>query len=254
MLDHWNFKDVAANSSLQQINRQKSARNLELLEFDPSEPCAVFRDVKRAERHTASLTECDCSDFNMSGSSPRRVFKPCMHIYRLATELGLIEPKYLDHDARAVVASARATALARQESQRLQRLPLDPNQWGGWSSEIHSSGIQKNRQYRAYGINHLEPSAVRAVCAAGDGWIIHGYDVYLSLCSCMDFRDRKLPCKHIYAAALLAGVALPVTFAEFESAQKSGLDMIFDFRSLPVMDPSVPASPGNPAAPPSQPS
>jgi hypothetical protein len=70
----------------------------------------------------------------------------------------------------------------------------------------------------------------------------------------MDFRDRKLPCKHIYAAALLAGVALPVTFAEFESAQKSGLDMIFDFRSLPVMDPSVPASPGNPAAPPSQPS
>ncbi len=228
MLDNWDFKDVPANSSLQQINRQKSARNLDLLEFDPSEPCAVFLDLKRAERHTASLTECDCSDFNMAGGSPRKVFKPCMHIYRLAIELGLIASAYLDHDARAALASARASALAREETRRLQLLPLDSNQWGGWSSDIHSSGIQKNRQYRAYALKSLDPGLN---CPADGGWKIHAYNVSLSRCDCMDFRDRNLPCKHIYTAALMSAIDLPLTFAEYEAARKAGLALVFDLRA-----------------------
>jgi hypothetical protein len=47
MLINWNFQDEAANSTTQQINRQKSARNLEILQFDPSEPCAVFFDPQQ---------------------------------------------------------------------------------------------------------------------------------------------------------------------------------------------------------------
>ena len=53
MLAKWNFKDEAANSTTPQINRQKSARNLEVLQFDPSEPRAVFFDPKRGTRHAA---------------------------------------------------------------------------------------------------------------------------------------------------------------------------------------------------------
>ena len=52
MLANWNFKDEAANSTTQQINRQKSARNLEVIEFDASEPRAVFFDPKQG-------TSCD---------------------------------------------------------------------------------------------------------------------------------------------------------------------------------------------------
>src|SRR6266581_5509342 len=165
MLTNWNFRDEAANATTPQINRQKSARNLEVLQFDPSEPRAVFFDPKRGTRHTATLTECDCSDFNLAGANPRKTFKPCMHIYRLAIELGLLEAKYLDHRARF----AMAGVLSHEETHRLQRLSPDAAQWGGWASEIHTSGIQRNRQYRAYSIARAEQDAIGQV---EGGWAI----------------------------------------------------------------------------------
>jgi hypothetical protein len=212
MLDHWNFKDLAPNTSLQQINRQKSARNLQVIQFDPSGPCAIFLDVKRGSRNTASLTPCDCPDFNMSGPSPRKVFKPCMHIYRLAIELGLIDPIYSPADAQFALAPGQAL----EETQRLQRLVSDASQWGLWQTAVHASAVQKSRQYRAYTIKCLEPDSIRNV---GGGWLIHDHLVSLSSCDCMDFRDRKLPCKHIYAAALLSGFVLPFTFTDYETAR-----------------------------------
>jgi hypothetical protein len=222
MLANWNFKDEAANSTTQQINRQKSARNLEVLQFDPSEPRAVFFDRERGARHTATLTECGCNDFNLAGTNPRKNFKPCMHIYRLAIELGLIEAKYLDHRARF----AAAGVLSKEETDRLQRLPHDPAQWGGWSSEIHASGIQRNRQYRGYSIVHDEQGAI---CQTEGAWTIHGYSVALDRCDCADFLDRKLPCKHIYAAALASKIALPFSGAEYEAARKQALEIVFEF-------------------------
>jgi hypothetical protein len=222
MLKNWNFTDEAANSSTQQVNRQKSARNLEVLQFDPSEPCAVLFDHKRNERHTATLTECDCNDFNRAGSSPRKDFKPCMHIYRLAIELGIIEAKYLDHRARFALAGT----LSRVETERLQRLASDPNQWGGWPFDVHRSGIQRNRQYRAYAMVHSEKDAIHSV---EGGWNIHGYGVTLEACECMDFVDRRLPCKHIYAAALASNIALPFSYSEYVSAKSQGIEIVFEF-------------------------
>ncbi len=217
MLINWNFQDEAVNSTSPQINRQKSARNLEILQFDPSEPRAVFFDPKRKERHTATLTECDCSDFTRL-----KVPKPCMHIYRIAMELGFIQAKYLDHLARRSL----AVTLWREETQRLQRLVLDPKQWGGWASEIHASGIQHSRQYRAYFIYHDERDAVRKTA---DGWLIHDYIANLHHCACPDFLDRNLPCKHIYAAALDSKISLPFTYANYEAARNQGLEIVFEF-------------------------
>jgi len=222
MLTNWNFQDGTANSTTQQINRQKSARNLEILQFDPSEPRAVFFDPKRNNRQTATLTHCDCNDFNLAGSSPRKTFKPCMHIYRLAIELGLIEAKYLDHRARFALAGT----LSREETQRLQRLAPDPRQWGNWALEIHASGVQRNRQYRAHLIYHDEDEAVHETTG---GWRIHDYSVTLDHCECPDFLDRKLPCKHIYAAALASRISLAFTDADYEAAKSQGLEIVFEF-------------------------
>jgi predicted nucleic acid-binding Zn finger protein len=222
MLTNWNFQDEAANATTQQINRQKSARNLEILQFDASEPRAVYFDPKRNTRNTATLTECDCNDFNLAGRAPRKEFKPCMHIYRLAIELGLIRAKYLDHDARYALASR----LSREEMQRLQELSPDASQWGGWAAEVHASGIQRNRQYRAYLIYCDEYDAIRST---DNGWRIHDYNVLLNHCGCMDFFDRKLQCKHIYAAAIASKIGLPFTHMDYEAAKKQGLGIVFEF-------------------------
>jgi SWIM zinc finger len=222
MLINWNFQDEVANSTTPQINRQKSARNLEILQFDPSEPRAVFFDSKRNEKHTSTLTQCDCNDFTRL-----KVPKPCMHIYRLAIELGLIEAKYLDRQAR----HALVPTLSREETQRLQRLVADPDQWGCWASEIHASGTQLNRQYRAYSIYHDERGTVRKTAG---GWLIHGYSATLDYCACKDFFDRNLPCKHIYVAALDSKISLPLTYAVYDAARKQALEIVFEFRSSAI--------------------
>src|SRR5512139_2119883 len=100
MLQDWDFADDPANSATALINRQKSARNLDILELDLETGMGIFYDPKRDVRSSCTLKCCDCHDFNFSGNSPRKTFKPCMHIYRLAIELGLIKEKYLDHAAQ----------------------------------------------------------------------------------------------------------------------------------------------------------
>ena len=222
MLINWNFQDEVANSNTQQINRQKSARNLDILEFDPSEPRAVFFDPKRNAKNTATLSACDCNDFNLAGASPRKSFKPCMHIYRLAIEMGIVEAKYSDHRARFALAAKSS----RDETGRLQSLALDASQWGNWSAAIHASGIQRNRQYRAYRMYHDEHDMIQVTA---DGWRIHGYAVALSLCGCMDFLERKLPCKHIYCAALASNIPLPFNQADYDDARSRGLEIVFEF-------------------------
>ncbi|HTB85415.1 MAG TPA: SWIM zinc finger family protein [Candidatus Sulfotelmatobacter sp.] len=226
MLDKWDFQNEVENSTTQQINRQKSARNLEIIQFDPSEPRGVFFDTKRNSKNTATLCECDCKDFNFAGQNRRNSFKPCMHIYRLAIELGLLEAKYLDRDARHSLAGF----LSKEETLKLQGLSEDPSQWGGWASAIHASGIQRNRQYRAYLIYYEEKGVTETTSS---GWTVHEYEVALNRCECGDFLDRRLPCKHIYAAALGSKIELPFKFSDYDKAKKQGLDIVFEFPAAP---------------------
>ena len=129
---------------------------------------------------------------------------------------------YLDHRARFALVGT----LSREETQRLQELAPDSTQWGSWALEIHASGVQRNRQYRAYSIIHDEHEAMHKIESA---WSIHGYSVTLAACECMDFFDRRLPCKHIYAAALASEIILPLTQAEYEAARNQGIEIIFEF-------------------------
>jgi predicted nucleic acid-binding Zn finger protein len=216
---NWDFGDEAANSTTSQINRQKSARNLVILDFDPSVPRAVLFDPRRDNTHSTTLSECACHDF-----TGLKVRKPCMHIYRLAIELGLLQAKYLDRHAL----SSFTAGLSREETERLQQLPSESKKWGNWNSEIHASGIQRNREYRGYLIHHVERSVVKAA----DGWLIHEYALTLGHCLCADFSERRLPCKHIYAAALASSIDLPFTYAEFHAARDKWLELVFEFPHL----------------------
>lgn len=89
-LANWDFGDEKINSDTQQVNRQKSALNIEVIEIDKEGNTGVFSDKKNGIV-TATLSECECKDFNFIGNSPRKSFFPCMHIYRLAMELSLME-------------------------------------------------------------------------------------------------------------------------------------------------------------------
>ena len=226
-LDSWDFKDPGANGSISQVNRQKSARNLIVVEIDRASQTGTFLDRSKKATNTASLHQCDCRDFSFAGNSQRKSLRPCMHIYRLAMELGILEAQYEDSAARESRERHEVTLLKEAEDQRLRMLPPDASQWGTWNSKIHQSGLQKNRQYRAYFILDDEPNEVRQ---EGVGLRIHGYRVSPDHCECMDFTDRRLPCKHIYAAAIRSGFSVSLSASEYRAARRDGLEIIFAFR------------------------
>jgi hypothetical protein len=69
--------------------------------------------------------------------------------------------------------------------------------WGGWNSDMHSDPDQEKRQNRGANIDDDDVNV-----NFEDGTAeINGYMVYLNHCTCPDFQERKLPCKHIYRLA-----------------------------------------------------
>jgi hypothetical protein len=174
MLEQWDFANETANGTEGLINHQKSARNLILLALDEKARTGVFLDREKKLQSTASLSACDCRDFNFVGKSPRKTFQPCKHIYRLAMELGLLEPRYLDHEAREAHRARGLAERKRIEDDRLLSLGRDPTEWGSWPAMVHRSGLQLNRQYRAYFIVEDEADFVGR---EGTGWRVREYFV-----------------------------------------------------------------------------
>ncbi|MDT8336130.1 MAG: SWIM zinc finger family protein, partial [Desulfurivibrionaceae bacterium] len=206
-IDKWDFNDQELNAKTQLVNRQKSALNLEVLEIDKAGCNGLFLDKKNGEIR-ASLAECECKDFNYSGNSPRKSFSPCMHIYRLAIEMELMEPVYFDSRER----------MRREENKMLQEKKKDPSQWGEWSFTLHFYNPQKKRQASAYDM----ASEIHDIDKVSKSGLIHGYNTFLNSCTCPDFRDRKLPCKHIYCLALLLGEQLELSQSEYENYKEEG--------------------------------
>jgi hypothetical protein len=236
MLVNWDFADPEENGSLGQVNRQKSARNLEVVSVDAAERSGVFYDKDRKRNIAASLERCECSDFNFAGKNPRKSFRPCMHIYRLAIELGLLEAKYTDYKhsegykqreaERRLVARQHVAVLIAAEDARLRLVPRDPGSWGRWRREVHESGLQLNRQYRAFAIVDDELDDIHR---QGPEWLVHSYPVDLEGCGCADFRARHLPCKHIYAVAIVSNLPIGLAQEEYRAARQAGFDLLYRF-------------------------
>lgn len=229
-LETWDFQDPVANGAEALVNRQKSALNLVSLEVDEDQRTGIFFDREKKTRIKATLASCECRDFLFVGQTRRRRLQPCKHIYRLAIELGLLEPKHLDHKARQRLHQHRLDDLQMVEDHRLACLGRDPGQWGQWPAAAHQSGLQRNRQYRAYFIQDDEPERIHRLRA---GWRIRGHVATLEECDCSDFCARRLPCKHIYTVALASGLSLPLGRSEYLKARDNNLRLVFEF---PVED------------------
>lgn len=225
-LTNWNFADEEANSTPGLINRQKSARNLIVLGLNDVERRGRFLDPERNIESTASLEACDCRDFLFVGKATRKSFQPCKHIYRLAMELGVLEPRYWDHAAREAQRLVTLSQQKQREEARLRALGRDGREWGGWPAALHRSGLQLNRQYRAYFI--VDDEEERAVQSDGC-WHVHEYQVQLDSCNCPDFMDRRLPCKHIYAVALLSRLPVALSRRDYLDARGQDKDIVFEF-------------------------
>jgi len=205
----WDFKNIQANSTTQLINRQKSALKLKVLELDKDSKIGTFYDPKNG-KVKASLEECECRDFHYIGKARRKTFTPCMHIYRLAIELGLMEARYVDSKTKSAMMSPEEKIL--EDLEYLQLLEKDPSQWGSWSTRIHYARAQKNRQYRAYEIAD-DTQIIDFTTRTG---IINDYHTTLESCTCPDFKERYLPCKHIYCLALMLGIPLSLSKEEYQ--------------------------------------
>jgi hypothetical protein len=130
-------------------------------------------------------------------------------------ELGLMEGKYIDRKAQLAQMSPEERRWV--EINRLRNLQRDSSQWGGWNFKLHVASVQKDRQYRAYGLAE-ENQAIDTLARRG---VIHGYQTALEHCSCPDFEERILPCKHIYCLALLLGMQLALSYEDYLKQRKS---------------------------------
>lgn len=228
-LEYWDFSDKAINSKLQQINRQKSALNLKIIDLD--------RANKRASFHgdfgpvTATLADCTCEDFNYIGGYPRKKFFPCMHIYRLALELGIMTEIYVGEKTRR----ARMTDDERKADDllKLQNIAREHHEWGAWSPKLHKAWQQTQRQGSAYEIATDEDQLIDVKAKTGT---INGYQVSLSECTCADFKARRLPCKHIYCLALLLKIQLLFTHEDFLRQKQSFRDNFIPIISIKMED------------------
>jgi predicted nucleic acid-binding Zn finger protein len=226
VLENWDFSDQKLNGSVSLVNRQKSATRLVVLALDRAARSGRFFDREKELGADTTLRHCSCKDFSFVGKSPRKSFKPCMHIYRLAMELGMLEPRYLDHDAREALRVATVGDLKRAEDQRLRALGSDPGAWGGWPTELHASGLQLNRQYRAYFI--ADGESMESDLASSDPEP-GAYMTSLDRCSCPDFQSRHIPCKHVYARAIEQRLPIPLKQSEYLEAKRAGRDVVFEY-------------------------
>ena len=78
--------------------------------------------------------------------------------------------------------------------------------WPNWDINIHEQEAQIERQGRSihypftFTINEVEE-----VGRFSSTSVLPYYDTSLSSCTCVDFQERKLPCKHIYRLAVELG-------------------------------------------------
>ena len=117
--------------------------------------------------YSVSSSSCTCRDFSIK-------HLPCKHMYRLMSEINSFD---------------------------INIYILTPNcgihYWGGWDALIHNEPRQKDRKERLHEIEPDEINLDRKNMRA----IIRDYAVTLDSCTCPDFDERRLPCKHIYRLA-----------------------------------------------------
>ena len=93
-------------------------------------------------------------------------------------------------------------------------------EWSNWDTSIHADDAQIDRQGRSmtypfdFEINHDKETA--RFSSTTD---IPYYETTLSHCTCHDFQERKLPCKHMYRLAVELGIIKIINRLDKERVQ-----------------------------------
>jgi len=130
-------------------------------------PFKLSDSVVHVNGYKTSLDSCSCADFKKRNL-------PCKHMYYL---LGL-----LDHNMDYIELTNRSDS------------------WGNWDKRLHLLKPQKERIHRSSEttLNSLDEKASTAK--------INDYAVSLTTCTCPDFKERQVPCAHIYRLASKLGM------------------------------------------------
>lgn len=95
--------------------------------------------------------------------------------------------------------SDQATAIYRKFAEAFEKTG-----WPAWGYATHLSPEQRSRMEKGIYSERMRllsyDSEMHTACVLGE----HGmaYDIDGSGCSCLDFRKRGLPCKHMYFAVI----------------------------------------------------
>ena len=106
--------------------------------------------------------------------------------------------------------------------------------WSDWDYSIYCDKSQTDRQGRAitypftFKINKHSQSARFSSTSE-----LPYYDTTLSSCTCMDFQERKLPCKHIYRLALELGIIDIVKRPAFDKEKLASIKESSDIDNEP---------------------
>lgn len=106
--------------------------------------------------------------------------------------------------------------------------------WLDWDYSVHCDKAQIDRQSRAIHYPFTFKIKKRSKTATFSSTsILPYYDTTLSSCTCMDFQERHLPCKHIYRLALELGIIDIVNRPTFDKEKLNDIKTSADIDNEP---------------------
>lgn len=86
--------------------------------------------------------------------------------------------------------------------------------WRKWPSSFLNSAEQASRRKRSHLVNlaSLDRDKARATFVSTSSWGQNVYTTSLDMCTCPDFENRQMPCKHIFRLANELGLFQPEEF------------------------------------------
>lgn len=197
VIKDWSDWEYSLHSDDSQIVRQGRAMTYPFtFRVNRNDQTARFSSTSQLPYYDTTLSSCTCGDFEC-----RKL--PCKHIYRLASELGIIE------------------IIKRQPNHSFDKKKLEETKN---SSNIDNEPDQIKRQKSSMS-SKCTPSEIdfenKTAVFKGSGK--SPYSTTLTTCTCRDYFVRKLPCKHIYRLRYelnSRGLAIEFAFSpEIETAK-----------------------------------
>lgn len=169
IISSWSDWDYSVHCDESQIDRQGRAMTYPFtFRIDSNSKTGRFSSTSSPAVYDVTLSSCTCADFQ-----ERK--RPCKHIYRLATELGIIEIIKRPSFDKEKLENIKNSDDIDNEPDQIKR------QKSGMSSKCIPTSIDFENETAIFKGSGKTP-----------------YTTTPNTCTCRDFFVRRLPCKHIY--------------------------------------------------------